>query len=84
MISFVRWLDMQAHRDDAIGELAVNRLWDTDAPPVVCVRDVRRRMRAVHACRRFFVALAQAAEEYRAKVPSNVFPFPRTKPMLSR
>jgi hypothetical protein len=77
MISFVRWLAMQVHREDAVGELAVNRLWDTDAPPAVTVRDVRKRMRAAKAHRRFFLTLDQAAREYRSTVPSNVIPFPR-------
>jgi hypothetical protein len=41
MISFVRWLVLQAHRDDADGELAINRLWGADAPPATTIRDVR-------------------------------------------
>jgi len=79
MISFVHWLDMQAHREDAVGELAVNKLWDIEAPPATTVRDLRKRMRAVRALRRFFLALDQAAQEYRAQVPSNVISFPRAR-----
>jgi hypothetical protein len=83
-MSFVRWLDTQAHRDHAVGDLALNRLWDADAPPANTVRDVRRRMRAVSALRRFFLALDLAAAEYRAEVPSNVIPFPRARTTRSR
>ena len=77
MLSFVQWLDRQASRGDAVGELAANRLWDADAPEAITVANVRRRMRAVRASRAFHVALAQAAAEYRVSVPSNVVPFTR-------
>jgi hypothetical protein len=84
MISFTPWLAAQQHRDDLIGDLAVNVVADFDAPPAVTVRDVRKRMRSVRALRRFFLALDQAAQEYRAIVPTNVVPFPRARAMLSR
>lgn len=75
MLSFVQWLDRQTHRDDAVGELAICRLYDDGCASAVTASDVAKRMRKVRARKAYWRALDQAAQEYRQQVPSNVIPF---------
>ena len=52
--------------------------------PPVATSTWSARAQSVRALRRFYVYLDQAAREYRAQVPSNVIPFPRTVRVLTR
>ncbi len=79
MNSFVHWLGSQTHRDDAIGDLVLNRLWGRRRP-AGC--DSPRRARPNAGSPRLPTVLArtdQTAAECRAKVPTNVIPVPRAK-----
>jgi hypothetical protein len=65
--SFRTWLLDQVDRTDAIGELALNYMMDAEYGPLTLTADeVRQRMNELGAEPAFYVALEQAAQEWRA------------------
>jgi len=69
MNSFGEWLGTQTHREGPVGLLAVSVMLDSeDAPTVETEADLRRRLRAVRATKRWWYALGMAAAEYQAMV----------------